>query len=580
VNAGTETQTGQPFEPAPGRPAAIKAIPLRHPWRWVAAVIVLAIAAEAIYTFAAAPALDWHVVGQYLFFPEILRGIVVTLELTVIAMAIGGILGVILAVMRLSVNPVVSTLSWFYIWFFRGTPVLVQLFFWYNIALILPHLSIGIPFTNIEWVGTTNQIVSPFLAAILGLGLNEAAYMSEVVRAGIISVDHGQTEAAQALGMARIGVMRRIVLPQAMRVILPPTGNETISMLKTSSLAYITTVAELFYVQTEISNANFRIVELLIVASIWYLVMTSILTFGQYYLERYFARGSARQLPLTPIQRFRRMLFHAHSRTRSTHGTLRKPLMPTPMVLAEAVHKSYGRLDVLRGIDLEVAPREVLCIVGPSGSGKSTFLRCINHLEKIDAGRLSVDGELVGYRERDGKIYELPEREVCRKRAEIGMVFQRFNLFPHMTALENIVEAPVRVKGEQQKAAEERGRSLLARVGLEDKVDVYPNQLSGGQQQRVAIARALAMQPKLMLFDEPTSALDPELVGDVLDVMRGLAQDGMTMVVVTHEMGFAREVGDALVFMDGGVIVESGAPREVLANPQHERTKAFLSKVL
>ena len=258
MNVGTETLTGQPFEPPPARPAAIKAIPLRHPWRWVAAVVVLAIAAEAVYTFAAAPALDWRVVGQYLFFPEILRGIVVTLELTVIAMAIGAILGVILAVMRLSVNPVVSTLSWFYIWFFRGTPVLVQLFFWYNIALILPHLSIGIPFTNIEWVGTTNQIVSPFLAAILGLGLNEAAYMSEVVRAGIISVDHGQTEAAQALGMTRIGVMRRIVLPQAMRVILPPTGNETISMLKTSSLAYITTVAELFYVQTEISNANFR----------------------------------------------------------------------------------------------------------------------------------------------------------------------------------------------------------------------------------------------------------------------------------------------------------------------------------
>jgi polar amino acid transport system ATP-binding protein len=254
--------------------------------------------------------------------------------------------------------------------------------------------------------------------------------------------------------------------------------------------------------------------------------------------------------------------------------------MAGPMVLAEAVHKSYGRLEVLRGIDLEVAPREVMCIVGPSGSGKSTFLRCINHLEKIDAGRLSVDGELVGYREHDGKIYELREREVCRKRAEIGMVFQRFNLFPHMTALGNVVEAPTRVKGEPRAVAEERGRALLARVGLADKVDVYPNQLSGGQQQRVAIARALAMQPKLMLFDEPTSALDPELVGDVLDVMRGLAQDGMTMVVVTHEMGFAREVGDSLVFMDGGVIVESGNPREVLANPQHERTRAFLSKVL
>jgi polar amino acid transport system ATP-binding protein len=254
--------------------------------------------------------------------------------------------------------------------------------------------------------------------------------------------------------------------------------------------------------------------------------------------------------------------------------------MATPMVLAEAVHKNFGRLEVLRGIDLEVAPREVMCIVGPSGSGKSTFLRCINHLEKIDAGRLSVDGELVGYRERGGKIYELPDREVCRKRAEIGMVFQRFNLFPHMTAIQNVVEAPVRVKGEPPKVADERAHALLNRVGLGDKITAYPNQLSGGQQQRVAIARALAMQPKLMLFDEPTSALDPELVGEVLDVMRGLAQDGMTMIVVTHEMGFAREVGDELVFMDSGVIVESGKPREVLANPQHERTRSFLSKVL
>ena len=250
------------------------------------------------------------------------------------------------------------------------------------------------------------------------------------------------------------------------------------------------------------------------------------------------------------------------------------------MVRAEAVHKSYGRVEVLRGIDLVVHPMEVMCVIGPSGSGKSTFLRCINHLEKIDAGRLSVDGELVGYRQHGDKLYELPDSEVGRKRAEIGMVFQRFNLFPHMTALENIVEAPIHVKNETRANAEARARKLLERVGLADKLHWYPNQLSGGQQQRVAIARALAMQPKLMLFDEPTSALDPELVGDVLDVMRGLAKDGMTMVVVTHEMGFAREVGDSLVFMDGGVIVEAGNPREVLTNPQHERTKAFLSKVL
>ncbi|GEB50570.1 MULTISPECIES: amino acid ABC transporter ATP-binding protein [Streptomyces] len=250
------------------------------------------------------------------------------------------------------------------------------------------------------------------------------------------------------------------------------------------------------------------------------------------------------------------------------------------MVKAEAVHKSFGAVDVLKGIDLEVKSGEVFCIVGPSGSGKSTFLRCINHLEKINAGRLYVDGTLVGYREKNGKLYELRDREVAEQRRDIGMVFQRFNLFPHMTALENVAEAPVQVKRVPKSKARERARELLERVGLGDKTDSHPAQLSGGQQQRVAIARALAMDPKLMLFDEPTSALDPELVGEVLDVMRDLARDGMTMIVVTHEMGFAREVGDSLVFMDGGVVVESGAPRDVLGDPQHERTKEFLSKVL
>jgi polar amino acid transport system ATP-binding protein len=251
-----------------------------------------------------------------------------------------------------------------------------------------------------------------------------------------------------------------------------------------------------------------------------------------------------------------------------------------PMVKAEGVHKSFGHAHILKGIDLEVAPGEVFCLVGPSGSGKSTFLRCINHLEKISAGRLSVDGHLVGYRQKGDRLYELKEREVASQRRDIGMVFQRFNLFPHMTAVENVMEAPVQVKGESRAAARERALKLLDRVGLGNRVGNYPSQLSGGQQQRVAIARALAMEPKLMLFDEPTSALDPELVGEVLDVMRDLAEDGMTMIVVTHEMGFAREVGDSLVFMDDGVVVESGHPREVLTNPQHERTKAFLSKVL
>ncbi|MGB0096637.1 MAG: amino acid ABC transporter ATP-binding protein [Solirubrobacteraceae bacterium] len=254
--------------------------------------------------------------------------------------------------------------------------------------------------------------------------------------------------------------------------------------------------------------------------------------------------------------------------------------MTDAMVKAEAVRKRFGRLEVLNGIDLEVRPGEVMCLLGPSGSGKSTFLRCINHLEKINSGRLSVDGELVGYREAGGKLHELNERYVARKRAEIGMVFQHFNLFPHMTALENVTLAPIQVAKIGRGPARARATQVMNRVGLGDKLGTYPVALSGGQQQRVAIARALAMEPKLMLFDEPTSALDPELVGDVLDVMRQLAQDGMTMIVVTHEMGFAREVADSVVFIDDGVVVESGKPAEVLGAPKHERTRAFLSKVL
>jgi polar amino acid transport system ATP-binding protein len=251
-----------------------------------------------------------------------------------------------------------------------------------------------------------------------------------------------------------------------------------------------------------------------------------------------------------------------------------------PLVKAEQVCKSFGHQQVLRGVNLQVLPGEVMCIIGPSGSGKSTFLRCINHLEKISAGRLWVDGELVGYREHGGKLHELPESDVARQRREIGMVFQRFNLFPHRTAAENIMEAPLTVRGDSRAHARAQATELLERVGLADKAHHYPTELSGGQQQRVAIARALAMRPKLMLFDEPTSALDPELVGDVLAVMRQLAEDGMTMIVVTHEMGFAREVGDSLVFIDDGLIIETGTPRDVITNPAHQRTQTFLSKVL
>lgn len=251
-----------------------------------------------------------------------------------------------------------------------------------------------------------------------------------------------------------------------------------------------------------------------------------------------------------------------------------------PMISIQDVWKRYGRLDVLKGIDLEVPRGGVTCLIGPSGSGKSTLLRCVNHLEKVTSGRIEVDGELIGYREKNGNLYELTPKQAAAQRVDIGMVFQHFNLFTHRTVLENIIEAPVQVRGEDKDDAIEHARKLLDQVGLAHKADAYPVQLSGGQQQRVAIARALAMRPKLMLFDEPTSALDPELVGEVLNVMRHLADDGMTMLVVTHEMGFAREVADEVAFMDGGVIVEHGPAAEVIGNPQHKRTQEFLSSLL
>jgi polar amino acid transport system ATP-binding protein len=250
-----------------------------------------------------------------------------------------------------------------------------------------------------------------------------------------------------------------------------------------------------------------------------------------------------------------------------------------PLVHAVNVMKAFHGTEVLKGIDLSVDSGQVVCLLGPSGSGKTTFLRCINQLETIDGGRIWIDGDLMGYEERGGKLHRLSDKRIAKQRRDIGMVFQRWNLFPHMTALQNIMEGPCLVKGENKDQTRERALSLLERVGLKDKPSAYPAQLSGGQQQRVAIARALAMDPKLMLFDEPTSALDPELIGEVLAVMRELAEDGMTMIVVTHEMSFARGVADKVVFMDGGVVVEQGPPRSVIDNPQHERTRTFLQRM-
>jgi len=306
--------TGAADMPVPtGRPDDIRAIPVRHPGRWVAAALILLIAASLVHSVATNKLIEWHVVGDFLFDQRILDGVVLTLELTVSAMAMGVLLGVLLAVMRLSPNPLVSGASWLYIWFFRATPVLVQLLFWYNIAAIYPSISLGIPFVGVSIAhGSANAVITTYVAALLGLGLNEGAYMAEIVRAGIISVGEGQTDAAQSLGMSRLQIMRRIVLPQAMRVIIPPTGNETISMLKTSSLASVITLTELLLSAQNIYASNFKTIQLLMVASIWYAAMTSVLYVGQYYLERYYARGSVRELPATALERIRRGLFSFH----------------------------------------------------------------------------------------------------------------------------------------------------------------------------------------------------------------------------------------------------------------------------
>ncbi len=288
---------------APARPEAIRAVPVRHPGRWVAVAVIGVLVAMLAHNLAVNTRWQGWVINQYLFNTQVLHGVVATLWLTVVAMAVGVVGGVVLAVMRLSDNPIVSSAAWMYIWFFRGTPVLVQLIFWFNIAALFPTLSLGVPFGPAFHTWSTNSLITPFLASVLGLGLNEAAYMSEIVRAGILAVDEGQTEAASALGMRRLLIMRRVVLPQAMRVIIPPTGNETISMLKTTSLVSFTGGFELLVSVQRIYNVNYKIIPLLMVASIWYLVVTSILTVGQYYLERYFARGSARQLPPTPPQK-------------------------------------------------------------------------------------------------------------------------------------------------------------------------------------------------------------------------------------------------------------------------------------
>ena len=527
----------------------------------------------------------------YVASPFLLQGAWLAIEIAALAMVGGMIMGLGLALLRISRLAPLRAIAWFYIWFVRGTPQLLQLVFIYD---ALPPLGITL---------------DTFTTAVLGFALNEAAFSAEIIRGGILSVNRNQAIAANAFGMRPFLTLRRIILPQAMKAILPGMANDVISMIKGTSIASVIFVNELTFRSQQIVGQNFKFFTVFGAAGIIYLIMTSAVAAVQALLERRFNleidRSAGRGSGFGSLFGF--SLFNARARER-TAPTIAPSFVPAPQIPAPLesasldwirkvtagaaeetttepfvtfrnVHKAYGAREVLRGIDLEVRKGEVVVIMGPSGSGKSTLLRLVNHLEALDWGEIQVEGKYVGYRLRNKLLRPIRDLAKARAEARIGMVFQHFNLFDHLTALENVMEAPLRVYGEPLEKVRTLALNLLAAVGLSQHVDKLPHRLSGGQQQRVAIARALAISPRLMLFDEPTSALDPELVGDVLAVMRRLAEAGMTMLVVTHEVRFAQEVADRIVFMDEGLVVEQGTPAEVLRNPKQERTQRFLRMV-
>jgi len=522
-------------------------------------------------------------VAGYFVSPFLWEGAFLAVKITVISMAVGLVLGLGLALARLSSLRVLNVGAWLYIWVVRGTPQLLQLVFIFD---ALP--AIGLKFDS-------------FMTAVIGFSLNQAAFSAEVLRGGILSVNSQQSIAATALGMGRVLTLRRIILPQAMRAILPAITNDTIGMLKLTSIASIIFVNELTFRAQGIVGQNFQFFTVFAGVGLIYLAMTSVISGVQQALDHYYnpdrtrsGRGAFltallnRKAAAGPAPVIRAPVAVATAAQEDTLGELMASLGkgrsmagrdPAAFVKCDNVQKAYGERAILKGVDFKVDRGEVVVIIGPSGSGKSTLLRLINHLESLDQGEITVDGKHVGYVRRQGRLVPISDRARARAEARIGMVFQQFNLFGHMSALENIMEAPMRVHGTSRAEAEATARNLLKTVGLSHHADHLPHRLSGGQQQRVAIARSLALAPELMLFDEPTSALDPELVGEVLNVLRALAATGMTMLIVTHEIRFARDVADRVVFIDEGVIVEQGTPAEVLERPKHERTRRFLSVI-
>jgi len=578
-------------------------VPARHHGRTVGTVLAIALIVIVLDSVLTNPHWDWHVFAQWFFAPAVLSGLACTLELTATSACLGFALAIPLALARLSRSPLVAGCAWGFIWLFRSIPLIVLLLLLNNVGYLYETIWIGVPFTRLTLLNaSTMNLISPFFAAVLGLALNHAAFSAEAIRGGILSVDQGQREAAAALGLPATRQIRRIILPQAMRAILPTAFNDIIGLAKGTSVVYILAMPDLFYSVQIIYHRNLEVIPLLMVATVWYLVILTVLSAIQVRVERHFARGATRAqvVPSRLIALFER--WRDHPATGSDHGPRDdaigwpavqhvqqgQPLNADGAATAQdnwSQRRAGGKvtihkLKVLDDISLTFPSGSITAILGQSGSGKSTLLRSINHLERVDDGFIDIDRELVGYRREGSTLYELKEKAILRqRRADVGMVFQGFNLFPHLCVLDNIIEAPL-AAGVSRRQAQADSHTLLARVGLAEKAKAWPRQLSGGQQQRVAIARALALKPKVLLLDEPTSALDPELVSEVLDVIRQLARSGTTMIIVTHEIGFAREVADAIVFMEGGHVVEFGSPESVLGDPSHPRTREFLSKVL
>ncbi|WP_323054886.1 amino acid ABC transporter permease/ATP-binding protein [Brucella intermedia] len=567
-------------------------VPAKHPARLAGSVFAAIVIGLVLYSIFTNPQWGWNVFAEWFFAEPVLVGLGRTLLLTALAAVSGSILGTLLALARVSRSPLLSGLSWGYIWLLRSIPLIVLLLILNNLGYLYANITLSVPFTDrVLFDYPTVQLLTPFAAAFLGLTLNQSAFFAEIVRGGILSVDQGQHEAAAALGLPRTRQALRIVLPQAMRSILPTGFNEIIGLAKGTSMVYVLALPELFYTVQVIYRRNLEVIPLLMVATVWYLVIMTVLSVAQYYIERYFAKGAVRNPVPLPFQtffnRYKRSLPLTSGLSGQVHRTVpvagfgdAGTMSAGAPIHIHDISKRFGTNTVLNHVELSFPAGSVTAILGPSGSGKSTLLRSINHLERVNEGFISVDGALVGYRQDGDTLYELKEKDILKRRADIAMVFQNFNLFPHMTVLENITEAPIQVRGLARDAAIRLALDLLARVGLGDKAEAYPRQLSGGQQQRVAIARALALRPKVILFDEPTSALDPELVGEVLDVIKELARTGTTLVIVTHEIGFAREVADTVVFMEAGQVVEAGPPSSIFNDAQHPRTREFLAKVL